>query len=689
MQAAIFQVSYLSCLGAYLLLCVMVAANWKVSKFVSALFIGSLITAAWAGGIAAQSWIDNIAIILALEIARPLAWLYFLSTLLGISRDKSGLITRASSIALIAAALILIIGSQTTLLSSIMALEGVTRLVMTSAGFLALTIFGLLMLENLYRNSDADHKWAFKYLCFGLGTIFIYDFFYYAENILFRQPSDILFEARGFINTLAVPLIGIAVTRAKTWSVDLHVSRNVVFHTTVLMGGGVYLLVMAGAGYYVRMFGGDWGTVFQITFSAGGVLLLIVLLTSSSLRGRIQHFISRNFFSTKYDYRVEWLRFSQTVSQYESRTHLHTRLLEAFAQIVDSRASALWTHDPLTERYVLADSWNFGDDIPAEQSNSPLIARLRDSTDILEINEIVSQDQAAASQFISWLHDKKRAWLIVPIHHHGVLIAFIILGQSRAKFEIDWADRELLMTVAEQAASYLSEEQATSELAQAKQFEDFNKRFAFVVHDLKNVINQLSLIVKNAEQHGHKPEFQHDMLETITSSVTRMNQLLSQLTDKQAPAKRQQAKLDLHHCLNNIAEEWRETYPPLEVDINIDGISVMADENRLVAAIGHLIQNALDATGEQGQVTLRATVNGNEVYIDIVDDGPGMSDSFVRNDLFRPMASTKSAGFGVGVYQVREYIYGMGGAFKVETQLDHGTTMRIILTLCQPTLAAE
>ena len=125
--------------------------------------------------------------------------------------------------------------------------------------------------------------------------------------------------------------------------------------------------------------------------------------------------------------------------------------------------------------------------------------------------------------------DVTRAWLIVPLVHHERLFGIMMLGRSRSAREVNWEDYDILKTVGRQAASYLAQEETSKALAEARQFEAFNKRFAFVVHDIKNLVSQLSLILSNAARHRANKAFQDDMIETVRQSVEKMNRMLKQL----------------------------------------------------------------------------------------------------------------------------------------------------------------
>src|SRR5690606_25926204 len=130
--------------------------------------------------------------------------------------------------------------------------------------------------------------------------------------------------------------------RNKDWTIDIHMSRRVVFHSTALLGSGLYLLAAAGVGYYVRFFGGTWGSTLQITLLFGAVLLLTMLFFSGTLRSRIKVYVNKNFFSYRYDYREEWLRFTRMLNAQDVGGNLHERVIRALADLMESPSGGLW-----------------------------------------------------------------------------------------------------------------------------------------------------------------------------------------------------------------------------------------------------------------------------------------------------------------------------------------------------------
>ena len=223
-------------------------------------------------------------------------------------------------------------------------------------GYLALAIFGLALTENLLRNVPSDARWNLKFLCFGIGAIFGYDFFLYSQSLLFRQIDGDLFAARGITNALSVLLLAVSVLRSKRPRRGIVVSHSLMFHSAALLGAGTYLLLMAAVGYYIRQYGGTWGGVLQMVFLFGSGVLLVVTLSSGTVRGYLKTFIAKHFFKYKYDYREEWLRVIRTISEAEENVQLPERVIQAVCDIFDSPEGGVWLLQQ--DRFSLKSTWN-------------------------------------------------------------------------------------------------------------------------------------------------------------------------------------------------------------------------------------------------------------------------------------------------------------------------------------------
>ena len=287
-----------------------------------------------------------------------------------------------------------------------------------------------------------------------------------------------------------------------------------------------------------------------------------------------------------------------------------------------------------------------------------------------------------------WLVSLPGAWLVVPLRLHTGLLGFVVLVTARASIKVDWEVLDLLKTAGRQAASYLGQIQVTDALLEARKFDAFNRMSAFVVHDLKNLVAQLSLLLRNAERHRNNPEFQRDMLMTVGNVVERMNKLMLQLRTGATPVEKPRP-VDLETVIRDVCVAKSEHNASIEMDLT-PGISAMGHTDQLEHVIGHLVQNALDATDGRGKVTVRLRRDDDDAaVIEVTDSGVGMTQEFVRDRLFKPFQTTKATGMGVGVYESAQYVTERGGRIVVDSTPDVGTRVRVVLPLGHDAAAAN
>jgi putative PEP-CTERM system histidine kinase len=416
----------------------------------------------------------------------------------------------------------------------------------------------------------------------------------------------------------------------------------------------------------------------QVTFLFGALLLLAGILFSGTFRAWLKVFISKHFYSYGYDYREEWMRFTRTLS--EAGPNLGARTVQAVAALVESPGGALWQRRE-AGRFEPVAAWEVPLPDVVEPADSALCRFLESTQWVIDLDEYADDPEKYEGLVLpDWLRAFPRGWLVVPLMMGtNKLFGFVVLHTARSRVKLNWEVLDLLEIAGSQAASYLAQQDAADELMTARQFESFNRMSTFVVHDLKNLVSQLSLMNANAEKHKHNPEFQADMLETVSLSVQKMRLMLQKLS--RIDVQEKPVPLAVDQVVRQAVANKAAFEPRPQLDLRDLGLRVLADRERLERVVGHLIQNAIEATPKDGSVTIGLRQEGDAVRIEITDTGEGMSEEFIRERLFKPFESTKSAGMGIGVFESREYINELGGRLEVSSRPMSGTTFKVILPL--------
>lgn len=555
--------------------------------------------------------------------------------------------------------------------------------------FLGMVVFGLVLLEQLFRNATADSRWNIKPLGIGLGAAFAFDLYFHSNTLLFNRIDETVYAVRGFAYALMVPLIALTIVRAGARKkLKVALSQNVVFHTATLVSVGLYLLAASSAGYYVRYWGGSWGEALQLVLLFAAFVLLMLLAFSAATRATLRVLVGKHFFRYRYDYREEWRKFTRALASENSTAPMGQRAIRGLADMVESPAGTLWLKDPHGRQYFQRARWNLPESSAAEPEDGPLMKFIVSSGWVINLEEYRFRPSRYQGLVLpAWLTELPGAWLIVPLSTASEVIGFVVLATSRTPIEINWEVNDLLKTAGSQAASFLAQMQATEALLEARKFDAFNRMSAFVVHDLKNIVTQLSLLAKNAEKHRDNPDFQRDMLLTVSHSVERMKQLMLQLREGATPQSGASG-VSVAEVAQRVHAAKIRQFPTLKLDIR-QAVVTRGHEDRIERVIGHLVQNAIEATAPTGQVWIAVDRESGMAVVEVGDTGKGMSAEFIRERLFKPFQTTKSAGMGIGAHESYQYVQELGGKITVDSTVDAGSRFRLSLPLIEVRSASD
>ena len=270
-------------------------------------------------------------------------------------------------------------------------------------------------------------------------------------------------------------------------------------------------------------------------------------------------------------------------------------------------------------------------------------------------------------------------WLLIPIEFNNELIAVMLIAHSHGQPSLNWEDRDLIKMAAFQVAVNLSQYETNRALTQARQFEAFNRLSVYIVHDLKNILGQLSLLISNAEKHKHKPAFVDDVISTVENSVERMTALMKQL--RTGVNDESVETFQLNPILQGVVSSHSKLKPTPTLSGEGD-LKISANSIKFSTVIGHFVQNAQEATNDDGFVEIQTVKLENSARITIKDNGIGMDTNFIENKLFNAFDSTKGlTGMGIGMFESREYIRKIGGNIQVSSALGKGTTFTFTMPL--------
>ena len=551
-----------------------------------------------------------------------------------------------------------------------------------STVLLGSSVVGCLTIEQLFHNSTPEQKRVLKPFLWTIAALLGYDIFVYSSAVLLQELDPRLWAARGVLAALAVPVLLLSAKRHPDWTESLFISRQVVFYSTTLTGIGLYFIAMALAGAVIRQAGGEWGGIVQWVFSIAAIAVLGMVLSSARLRAAARVFITKHFYRNQYEYRDEWLRLIRTLSASNRELPFDQRSIKALADIVQSPGGQLWLHKGADGRYEPYAAWEVSFPTREYEATSPLVRFLKEQGWIIDSAEYEPDPDLYNHAFRDPPDELPPNSIIVPLFHREELLGFARLIRPEKHRALNYEDHDLLKTAGRQVAAFLAHDLAMEELAETRQFEAYSKLSAFVMHDLKNLLSQQTLLVENSKKFQHRPEFVADVIKTVDHGVFRMRRLLRQLDrDSAGP---QEQRIELNGVVRDTVEACARNGRVSPSFIGHRPLWVHAPSDKFASVIGHVIANAQDATKPGDTIVVTVNEHEGRAVVEVRDSGEGMSEEFIRRRLFKPFDTTKgSSGMGIGVYQARELIRALGGDIVVKSSVGVGTTVSIFLPIAQ------
>ncbi|WP_353204568.1 XrtA/PEP-CTERM system histidine kinase PrsK [Sphingomonas sp.] len=626
-------------------------------------------TALWAlavAGIGTSDVVTGLA-----EAARNLAWLGFMYAL--ISRDRHGQEHRAVTIIYGVVTLVVLTGAGLAVVEEAVGAAAVPPLAAVGIVLRMMVAVGaLLLVHHLYAAVAPRARGGIRLVVVALSAMWGVDFLLYAALYAGDAAPSALIAGRGCVMALAAPVFAIAVQRNGDWT--LHLSRTVAWQTLSFAATLLYAAAMLAATSMIASVTGDNARLWQTAFVFGSTAAGLTILSSPWVKAWTKVKVAKHLFRHRYDYRVEWIRFTDTLGKPDGAVPLDERIVKAVADLTDSPAGLLLVPDG--PGLGAGAGWNW--DAPSAGADVRLVTHLSDSGRIVELDSIRADaaDPIEAASVPVWMLDVD-GWVVVPLVHLGRLQGAILLARPPVDRALDWEDFDLLRIAGRQVASYLAEARAQEALAEAERFDEFNRRFAFILHDIKNLVSQLTLVARNAERHADNPAFRADMVATLHDSAGRMNDLLARLSQNHRARGEHLRAVDLLPLVEQIAARRRVQHPI--VIIGAPGLLAQADPARLEQVLGHLVQNAIEASPPTEPVTISLTKEAETVLLSVIDQGCGMTPAFLRDQLFKPFVSSKPGGFGIGAFEAKQLAEAMGGTVAVDSRIGEGTVFRVMI----------
>ena len=532
-------------------------------------------------------------------------------------------------------------------------------------------VIPLINLEMTLTSATHTSRWKIKFELLGAGMLLAVMIFYYSQGLLFRTINMNLVPVRTGLLIVAVAMMAYSRLRRGN-GVSVHVSQQFLYRSVVLLTVGIYLFGLGLMGEGMKYFV-DWSQramAISVAFVAG--LGLIVTLLSETVRRKVRVFINKNFYRNKYDYRNQWLQFTDHLSSAKSGEDLLRSIITGFCDTFGMGCGALFLLEQERETYQVAVKIGIETDTLTFQEKDAVTEFIASGgwvNDSHQVSETFGDEEQKA------FFTKNAITFAIPLITVERMGGFVMLGRPLNRNETyNYEDFDLMKTLARQASSALLNLRLSDQLARSREMEAMGRVSTFVMHDLKNLVSAFSLMLDNAQDYIANPEFQKDLLDTLGNTVAKMNSLITRLKHLPEKVSLQRTPVDLLQLAHDTAllvkgGNFLVTGAPVIAEVD-------RDEFRKVAL--NLMLNAIESTA--GKQPVKVEVGKKETpFFRVKDEGCGIPEDFLRNSLFTPFKSTKKKGLGIGLYQCKKIVEAHGGKIEVISELDKGSEFTVWL----------
>jgi putative PEP-CTERM system histidine kinase len=533
----------------------------------------------------------------------------------------------------------------------------------------------LVLLEQTMTSLAVHERWSIKFEIVGAGLLPAVALIYYSQSLLYRSLDMGFLPARSAAVIFGVGLMFYSRIRRGGGN-PISVSRSVAFHSLVVIALSLYLVGLGLLGEGMRYLGGtSQKNIFMLVVIVSGCGLLALLL-SENLRRKVNVFLHKNFFRNKYDYREQWLEFTRRLADAVSFTQLQERVLAFFCEVFGLTGATLYLREDESGDFKAVSRFRVAPAVELIAAGNSLVRLLEGREWVYNVAD--NRDDEVGRENENFFREE-RVSLIVPLTRAGRLEGLVVCGPLiNPRESFSYEDYDLLKALARQAALALATQRLSRELGLAREMAAIGRVSAFVLHDLKNQVSSLSLMVENAADFLDDPEFQQDMLETLSGTIEKMKKLMERLKNLRVEPGLELKEIDLVRLVE-------KTAAGLEGNIVFRGegeLFLRCDPEKVGTVILNLLLNAFEAGGGTAAEPVELSVGRHEsgqIFIRVGDRGCGMSAEFIANQLFKPFSTTKNKGLGIGLYQCRQIIEAHGGRIEVESTVGRGTVFTVLL----------
>lgn len=543
-------------------------------------------------------------------------------------------------------------------------------------------------LESTYRAASTEARYRLKLPFFGVFVGLGYATIVLSTGLLYSSLGLGKLVASGLPIALANMVIGYGFLRGTLTDVAAPVSRNIVYSSFTALTAGLYVFAVGLVAQIATYANWSPDEILTVSFAFLTALFALLLLVSNRFQRRVRRFIDRNFYVNRYDYRSQWSNVTHAFDKALTAQEVLPSAFTILQEIFHAREVTIATRENASMKIVPALGKGADSDDLVLEADTPLFDLL-----CRERSSLMLERRAHDFEYIP-VYAENRRWLdgtasqmVAPLFEGPELVGTLGLGRAPKDDRFTFEDVALLDSIASHISSALLSARLTEELAEAREMQLMSQWSSMILHDLKNYLTPLRLVARNLVKHQKRENIAVMAASDLDQVADRMESFIGTLKGLRDNPQVARDILDVNELIRTTLDHMQvEQRSSLDVQLDLQAERpILGDEALLRRVLENLVTNAIEAMSAQGTLSIRSQEcqNGHSdptcVQVSISDTGAGMPREFLKNKLFRPFATTKRGGMGLGLYQCRTIVRAHGGQLKFESRQDCGTTVSMIL----------
>jgi PAS domain S-box-containing protein len=274
-----------------------------------------------------------------------------------------------------------------------------------------------------------------------------------------------------------------------------------------------------------------------------------------------------------------------------------------------------------------------------------------------------------------------QSFLGASIRFNRRLLGFINLESGTGDFfKAEHADR--LQAFANQAAvalenarlyqleqeEYQRVQQMQAAAMQSEKMEALERLATSLVRAIEQPLHAMRHDLQQAKDAERGAADYERHLQNVSREIERLNQIARSVVSFAQPEREARSETQVSELIRQATAQARDLLDQYHIQVTSDlaaAPSVLVAPQQMTQVFFYLIENAVEATGERGQLHIVTQVNDQHVLAMFIDDGPSISHEDMPH-IFEPFYTTKQHGTGLGLAISHNVVQQQGGALTVE-----------------------